>query len=174
MSFNGELSSREINSCCCRESHQMELGREAACSRSPCAAGRRVRLLRRGRPRLWSQWRASFPVLLVVVLSLGGLAVSAMETTECLYETTLDELGGGSHEVSVDVFHTFDGVPAADQNCPQGEWCIVQASKGRARYRPTPHCSRRGSSTRRRYTLCRGASCPRSSQRGLLSNPQAL
>lgn len=85
-----------------------------------------MRLLRRRRPRLWSQWRTALPVLLALALSVGGLAVSAMETTECLYETTLDELGGGSHEVSVDVSHTFDGVPAADQNCPQGEWRILR------------------------------------------------
>lgn len=154
MSFNGELSSRgSSSSCCCwQESHPMKRGREAACSRLPCAAGRRVRLLRRRRPRLWSRWWARFSVLLVVLLSLGGLAVSAMETTECSYETTLDELGGGSHEVSVDVSHTFDGVPAADQNCPQGEWRIVrrQPSTGKARYGPTPHSSRRGSSGRRR------------------------
>ena len=136
----------------------MKRGREAACSRSPCAAGRRVRLLRRRRPRLWSRWQASFPVLLAVVLSLGGLAVSAMETTECSYETTLDELGGGSHEVSVDVSHTFDGVPAADQNCPQGEWRIVRGhpSEGMAWYGPTPRSSRGGSSARRRGILVLG------------------
>ncbi|CAN0483100.1 unnamed protein product, partial [Laminaria digitata] len=120
MSFNGGLSPRE-NSISCRESPPMGLGRteEAPCSRSPCAAGRRVG--RRVRRRLWSRWRiASLPVLLLVVLSLGRVTVSsATETAACLYETTLDELGAGSHVVSVEVSHTFDGVPAADENCPQ-------------------------------------------------------
>ena len=92
----------------------MGRGDEVARSGSPCTPGRRERCLRR-QPGMWWSWRTVFLAV------LGGVAAAAMEATECSYETTLDELGGGSHEVSVDVSHTFDGVPAADQSCPQGE-----------------------------------------------------
>eukprot|EP00904_Undaria_pinnatifida_P002817 jgi/Undpi1/12536/HiC_scaffold_6.g02205.m1 len=117
MTFNGSLSPQE-HSCRSRESHYMGRGDEVARSGSPCTPGRRERCLRR-QPGMWWSWRTVFLAV------LGGVAAAAMEATECSYETTLDELGGGSHEVSVDVSHTFDGVPAADQSCPQGYGAVV-------------------------------------------------
>lgn len=82
----------------------------------------------------WTRWRqrprrratalSAVVAVAAAALCLGGGVRPASATTEntaCSFESTLDEHGGGSHEVSVTVSHTFDGIPAADGSCPQGK-----------------------------------------------------
>lgn len=62
----------------------------------------------------------SFALLSVFAALLSSRLGAVASDSECTFSTTLDELGAGSHEVSVTVSNTFAGVPPADDDCPQG------------------------------------------------------
>lgn len=79
--------------------------------------------------RAWSPSLASL-VLALVGLGLPARGFASTASSLCTFATTLDELGAGSHEVSVTVSNTFDGVPPADTHCPNGECWRCAVSHG--------------------------------------------
>lgn len=83
------------------------------------ALGLRRALMINHRPKrsAMRQLRSLSRVLVAVV---GCCLWRAGASEECSFSTTLDELGAGTHVVSVVVSNTFDGVPPADATCTSG------------------------------------------------------
>lgn len=58
--------------------------------------------------------------------------VSSADTPlpDCTFSTELEALGEGESIVSVDVSHTYDGVPPADWQCQGGEFMFSSRCAG--------------------------------------------
>lgn len=95
---------------------------------APCLSVQVCRQTKRWRKRPRVRSHVPEKVLrsvLAAILSIACLARPARATSgssqDCKFETKLDQPGAGSHDVSMNVTNSLDGVPPADALCPTGQ-----------------------------------------------------